>query len=409
MQRIQFDHFHGMEAGQYSFYRIPKMLFTAECFRSLSCEAKVLYGLMLDRMGLSIKNRWIDEEDRVYIVFTVEETAEFGKQALTVKPMEGAALSEQLKEAVSHIQGDITDREPEELLQGRVGASIPADPSVKNFSFAEVSGKVYYRENARMNPVELPAKTAERVLGMVKLRDTTQELIRCQMEDKSDVEVEALQKKLDMEYDSFTKKYGLISSNANRRAFSQDSGYCLLVALELVDENGNLERKADIFTKRTIRKAEPVTSVDTASEALAVSIGEKARVDIPFMAELCGKTEEEATRELTGVIFKNPVTEKWEAADEYLSGNVREKLRTAGYYAENHPEYAPNVEYLKKVQPKDRRFGDRGVAGRYMGGGCLYHTVHGGIIPDTGKLSWEKDCGKVCERNRAVVYFREEP
>ena len=177
-----------------------------------------------------------------------------------------------------------------------------------------------------MNLVELPAKTVERVLGMIKLRDITQELIRCQMEDESDAEVEALQKKLDTEYDRFTAKYGLISSNANRRAFSQDSSYCLLAALEVVDENGNLERKADIFTKRTIRKAEPVTSVDTASEALAVSIGEKARVDIPFMAELCGKTEEEATRELTGVIFKNPVTEKWEAADEYLSGNVREKL-----------------------------------------------------------------------------------
>ncbi len=302
--------------------------------------------------GYSVNSYFAAHPEMVLGKFAMEST-QFGKQALTVKPMEGTALSEQLKEAVSHIQGDITDREPEELLPDQAGASIPADPSVKNFSFAEVNGKVYYRENARMNPVEIPAKTTERVLGMVKLRDITQELIRCQMEDKSDAEVEALQKKLDTEYDSFTKKYGLISSNANRRAFSQDSSYCLLAALEVVDENGNLERKADIFTKRTIRKAEPVTSVDTASEALAVSIGEKARVDIPFMAELCGKTEEEATRELTGVIFKNPVTEKWEAADEYLSGNVREKLRTAEYYAESLPEYAPNVEYLKKVQPKD--------------------------------------------------------
>lgn len=302
--------------------------------------------------GYSVNSYFAAHPEMVLGKFAMEST-QFGKQALTVKPMEGVSLSEQLKEAVSHIQGDITDREPGELLPDQAGASIPADPSVKNFSFAEVNGKVYYRENARMNPVEIPAKTTERVLGMVKLRDITQELIRCQMEDKSDAEVEALQKKLDTEYDSFTKKYGLISSNANRRAFSQDSSYCLLAALEVVDENGNLERKADIFTKRTIRKAEPVTSVDTASEALAVSIGEKARVDIPFIAELCGKTEEEATRELTGVIFKNPVTEKWEAADEYLSGNVREKLRTAEYYAESLPEYAPNVEYLKKVQPKD--------------------------------------------------------
>ena len=302
--------------------------------------------------GYSVNSYFAAHPEMVLGKFAMEST-QFGKQALTVKPMEGTPLSEQLKEAVSHIQGDITDREPEELLPDQAGASIPADPSVKNFSFAEVDGKVYYRENARMNPVELPAKTTERVLGMVKLRDITQELIRCQMEDKGDSEVETLQKKLDTEYESFTKKYGLISSNANRRAFSQDSSYCLLAALEVVDENGNLERKADIFTKRTIRKAEPVTSVDTASEALAVSIGEKARVDVPFMAELCGKTEEEATRELTGVIFKNPVTEKWEAADEYLSGNVREKLRTAEHYAKKNPEYASNVEYLKKVQPKD--------------------------------------------------------
>lgn len=224
--------------------------------------------------GYSVNSYFAAHPEMVLGKFAMEST-QFGKQALTVKPMEGTALSEQLKEAVSHIQGDITDREPEELLPDQAGASIPADPSVKNFSFAEVNGKVYYRENARMNPVEIPAKTTERVLGMVKLRDITQELIRCQMEDKSDAEVEALQKKLDTEYDSFTKKYGLISSNANRRAFSQDSSYCLLAALEVVDENGNLERKADIFTKRTIRKAEPVTSVDTASEALAVSIGKK--------------------------------------------------------------------------------------------------------------------------------------
>lgn len=302
--------------------------------------------------GYSVNSYFAAHPEMVLGKFAMEST-QFGKQALTVKPMEGTALSEQLKEAVSHIQGDITDREPEELLPDQAGASIPADPSVKNFSFAEVNGKVYYRENSRMNLVELPAKTTERVLGMVKLRDITQELIRCQMEDGSDTEVEALQNKLNEQYDSFTKKYGLVSSNANRRAFSQDSSYCLLAALELVDENGNLERKADIFTKRTIRKAEPVTSVDTASEALAVSIGEKAGVDIPFMAGLCGKAEEEVIKELTGVIFKNPVTGKWEAADEYLSGNVREKLQVAKRYAENNPEYATNVTYLEKVQPKD--------------------------------------------------------
>ena len=302
--------------------------------------------------GYSVNSYFATHPEMVLGKFAMEST-QFGKQALTVKPISGAALSEQLKGAVRQIQGDITDREPEELLPDGADSSIPADPSVKNFSFADVDGKVYYRENSKMNLMELPAKTTERILGMVKIRDTTQELIRCQMEDKGDGEVGALQKKLGEQYENFTKKYGLISSNANRRAFSQDSSYCLLAALELVDEDGNLERKADIFTKRTIRKAELVTSVDTASEALAVSIGEKAKVDIPFMAALSGKTEEEVIKELAGVVFQNPVTEKWETADEYLSSNVREKLRAAGNYAENHPEYAPNVEYLKKVQPKD--------------------------------------------------------
>lgn len=231
--------------------------------------------------GYTINSYFVTHPEMVLGKFAMTST-QFGKQTLTVKPINGAALSEQLKGAVRQIQGDITDREPEELLPDVEDTSIPADPSVKNFSFADVDGKVYYRENSRMNLMELPAKTTERILGMVKIRDTTQELIRCQMEDKSDEEVGDLQKKLGEQYESFTKKYGLISSNANRRAFSQDSSYCLLAALELVDENGNLERKADIFTKRTIRKAEPVTSVDTASEALAVSIGEKARVDILY-------------------------------------------------------------------------------------------------------------------------------
>lgn len=199
----------------------------------------------------------------------------------------------------------------------------------------------------------LPAMTTERVLGMIELRDLTQELLQCQLEDGSDEKVHALQEKLNQTYDKFTGRYGLISSNANKRAFSQDSSYCLLSSLEILDEEGNLKRKADIFSKRTIRKPEAVTSVDTASEALAVSIGERAKVDIPFMAQLSGKTEEEVTEELAGVIFKNPVTESWETSDEYLSGNVREKLETARTFAKNHPEYAINVQALERVQPKD--------------------------------------------------------
>ncbi len=283
----------------------------------------------------------------------VMESTQYGKDMTTVKPIKGAVLTEQLKKAVSRIQGTITEMELEDSeLVGTV-VSIPADPSIKNFSFTNVDGKVYYRENSRMNLVELPAMTMERVLGMIELRNITQELLQSQLEGKSDAEIMLLQQKLNTEYDRFTARYGLISSTANRRAFSQDSSYCLLSSLELLDEEGNLKRKADIFTKRTIRRAVLVEHVDTASEALAVSIGERARVDIPFMMELSGKTEEEIIEGLSGVIFKNPLTDQWEAADEYLSGNVREKLRIAGKFAESHPEYQINVQYLKKVQPKD--------------------------------------------------------
>ena len=281
------------------------------------------------------------------------ESTQYGKQEVTVKPIEGMELAVQLKEAISHIQGEITENTLDDFELTETDRSIPADPAVRNFSFTNVDGKVYYRENSKMNPVELPALTAERVLGMIELRNVTQKLIQCQMEDGSDEEIALLQKKLNQQYDRFSSRYGLISSTANRRAFSQDSSYCLLASLEYLDEEGKLKRKADIFSKRTIRRAEPVTSVDTASEALAVSIGERAKVDLPFMAELSGKTEEQITEELAGAIFRNPLTDKWETSDEYLSGNVREKLGIAERFAENHPEYEGNVQYLKKVQPKD--------------------------------------------------------
>ena len=281
------------------------------------------------------------------------ESTQYGKQEVTVKPIEGMELAVQLKEAISHIQGEITENTLDDFELTETDRSIPADPAVRNFSFTNVDGKVYYRENSKMNPVELPALTAERVLVMIELRNVTQELIQCQMEDGSDEEIALLQKKLNQQYDRFSSRYGLISSTANRRAFSQDRSYCLLASLEYLDEEGKLKRKADIFSKRTIRRAEPVTSVDTASEALAVSIGERAKVDLPFMAELSGKTEEQITEELAGAIFRNPLTDKWETSDEYLSGNVREKLGIAERFAENHPEYEGNVQYLKKVQPKD--------------------------------------------------------
>lgn len=302
--------------------------------------------------GYSVNSYFAEHPEMVLGEFSTEST-QYGKQEVTVKPTEGASLSEQLKEAVRYIHGTITEVELEDSELDEADISIPADPSIKNFSFANVDGKVYYRENSRMNLMELPAMTTERVLGMIALRDLTQELLQCQMEDGSDAEVMMLQQKLNQSYDRFTARYGLISSTANKRAFSQDSSYCLLSSLELLDEEGNLKRKADIFTKRTIRKPEPVTSVDTASEALAVSIGERAKVDVPFMAELAGKTEDEVTEELAGVIFRNPLTDAWETSDEYLSGNVREKLVVAKQFAENHPEYEINAQALERVQPKD--------------------------------------------------------
>ena len=302
--------------------------------------------------GYSVNAYFAEHPEMVLGEFTTEST-QYGKQEVTVKPKEGVTLEEQLKEAIRNIHGTITELELSDTELEEDVVSIPADPDVKNFSFTVVNEEVYYRENSVMNRMELPAITAERVKGMVKIRDVTNELIQCQMEEESDEQITKLQEKLNEEYDTFTAKYGLISSNANKRAFSQDSSYCLLTSLEFLDDKGELKRKADIFTKRTIRRAETVTSVDTASEALAVSIGERAGVDLSYMAQLSGKTEAELTEELAGVIFKNPIGEKWEPSDEYLSGNVREKLQTAKQFAEDHPEYQVNVQYLEQVQPKD--------------------------------------------------------
>ena len=302
--------------------------------------------------GYSVNAYFAEHPEMVLGEFTTEST-QYGKQEVTVKPKEGITLEEQLKEAVQNIHGTITELELSDTELEEDVVSIPADPDVKNFSFTVVNEEVYYRENSVMNRMELPAMTAERVKGMVEIRDVTNELIQCQMEEGSDEQITKLQEKLNEEYDTFTAKYGLISSNANKRAFSQDSSYCLLTSLEFLDDKGELKRKADIFTKRTIRRAETVTSVDTASEALAVSIGERAGVDLSYMAQLSGKTEEELTEELAGVIFKNPIGEKWEPSDEYLSGNVREKLQIAKQFAEDHPEYQVNVQYLEQVQPKD--------------------------------------------------------
>lgn len=302
--------------------------------------------------GYSINQYFAQHPEMVLGEITTEST-QYGKQETTVRAIEGADLAQQLKEAVGNIHATITEPEISDDELDVQEEPIPADPSVKNFSFTKVDGQIYYRENSFMNKVELPAVTAERVLGMIALRETTRKLLDCQLHDGSDAEVQLLQNELKQQYTAFKAQYGLINSTANKRAFRQDSSYCLLASLEILDEEKNLKRLADIFTKRTIRKPEPVTSVDTPSEALALSIGEKAKVDVPFMVQLCGKPEQEITDELAGAIFRNPVTQQWETSDEYLSGNVREKLATAETFAANHAEYQINVDYLKRVQPKD--------------------------------------------------------
>ena len=265
-----------------------------------------------------------------------------------------------MNEAISNIHAEITDYEVDEELTEE-DHSIPADPEVRNFSYTVVDDKIYYRENSRMTPVECSATAENRIKGMIAIRNSVCSLIEMQTADYPDYEVEKEQQKLNALYDTFSKKYGLINSRANVSAFSQDSSFALLSALEVLDENGELERKADMFTKRTIKPHTPVTSVDTASEALAVSMGEKAYVDMEYMCSLTGKTEEEIYQELKGVIFLNPMygyggstEQKYLMADEYLSGNVREKLAWAKKSAEVYPEdYKINVEALEKVQPKD--------------------------------------------------------
>lgn len=278
----------------------------------------------------------------------------------TVVPYENADLAAQLDEAISNIHAEITAYENEEELEEE-DTSIPADPNVRNFSYTVVDDKIYYRENSRMTPVDCSATAENRIKGMIGIRDCVRNLLEIQTLDYPDWEVEKEQQHLNELYDTFSKKYGLINSRANVSAFSQDSSFSLISALEVLDEEGNLERKADMFTKRTIKTHTPVTSVDTASEALAVSMGEKARVDMEYMQQLTGKTEEEIYQDLKGVIFLNPMygygdsTEaKYLMADEYLSGNVREKLAWAKRSAEVYPEdYKINVEALEKVQPTD--------------------------------------------------------
>ena len=313
--------------------------------------------------GFAINQYFVDHPEMVLGELTAEST-QYGREELTVVPIEGAVLADQLAEAVQHIEGQYVEVEVEtpDVADAEVERkTLPADPDVKNFSYAVVDGEVYYRENSIMTQVELSDNAKARVTGMVELRQIVNQLIQEQLDDYPDEDIKATQAKLNTAYDVFTAKYGLLNDRKNGRLFEDDSSYYLLCSLENLDENKQLKSKADMFTKRTIRPERTVTSVDTPSEALAVSIGEHGRVDLPYMAELLGfpGDYERITTELQGVIFKDPSADAddpeagWQTADEYLSGNVRNKLRMAQLAAESHPEFKINVEALTKAQPKD--------------------------------------------------------
>ena len=313
--------------------------------------------------GFAINQYFVDHPEMILGELTTEST-QYGREELTVAPIEGAVLADQLAEAVQHIEGQYVEVEVEtpDVADAEVERkTLPADPDVKNFSYAVVDGEVYYRENSIMTQVELSDNAKARVTGMVELRQIVNQLIQEQLDDYPDEDIKATQAKLNTAYDVFTAKYGLLNDRKNGRLFEDDSSYYLLCSLENLDENKQLKSKADMFTKRTIRPERTVTSVDTPSEALAVSIGEHGRVDLPYMAKLLGSPGdyERITTELQGVIFKDPSADAdepeagWQTADEYLSGNVRNKLRMAQLAAESHPEFKINVEALTKAQPKD--------------------------------------------------------
>ena len=304
--------------------------------------------------GFAINRYFIDHPEMVLGRQTSEST-QYGRQDFTVAPIEGADLAEQLSGAIRNIRGTYAEAELPDLGEDEtIVETVPADPNVRNFSYTVVDGELYYRQNSIMTKPDFNATAKERAKGMVELRDCVQKLISEQMDGFiSDETIRQTQAELNTLYDGFTAKYGLINSRANALAFAEDSSYYLLCSLEELDEDKNLKRKADMFTRRTIRAHEAVTSVDTASEALALSISEKACVDMEYMSKLTGKSQDELINELNGVIFLDPVRGEWQTADEYLSGNVRQKLREAEQAAQDSPGYLPNVEALRQAQPRD--------------------------------------------------------
>ena len=364
--------------------RLPNTAFKENAGTEVTSD--ILFLKKRDRV-IDIEPEWVhlsENEDGICMntYFTEHPEMILGKMEMvlgpygmetTCMPDTSIPLSEQLAYAISYIEGRIDEIEIEELEEDLIREILPASPDVKNYSYTIIDERVYYREDSIMRPVEASEIIENRIKGMIQIRNCTQELINFQLNEHSDSAIQEKQEELNRLYDIFSKKYGLISSKANKRAFNQDSSYCLLCSLEKLDEEGNFLGKADMFHKRTIKKQEVITSADTASEALLVSLSEKAKIDLTYMSELTGKSEKDITKELCGVIFQNPVTGKWETADEYLSGNVREKLATAKTFAENHPEYTINVSYLENVQPKELdaseievRIGATWLDARYM-------------------------------------------
>ena len=313
-----------------------------------------------DKNGITMNKYFVDNPDMILGTMGTEPT-QYGRPDSTCKPYEGIELKTLLDEAKEKITGEITEYEIGDIEE-REETMLPADPSVKNFSYTIIDGKVYFRENSVMAEQDLPITTISRIKGMIELRDCVRDLIDLQTEDYPEENIKVAQAKLNRMYDSYVKKYGIINSRGNRLAFEADSSYYLLCSLEVMDSEGRFVRKADMFSKRTIKAYKEITSVDTANEALIVSLSEKASVDLEYMSKLTSKTQEELVKELDGIIYKLPMeNNKYVTSDEYLSGNIREKLKMAEASVGMHPEFATNIEALKKVMPKDLTANEIGI------------------------------------------------
>lgn len=313
-----------------------------------------------DKNGITMNKYFVDNPDMVLGTMQMEST-QFGRPDSTCKPYEGIELKNLLDEAKEKITGEITEYEIGDIEE-REETMLPADPSVKNFSYTIIDGKVYFRENSVMAEQDLPITTISRIKGMIELRDCVRDLIDLQTEDYPEENIKVAQAKLNRMYDNYVKKYGIINSRGNRLAFEADSSYYLLCSLEVMDSEGRFVRKADMFSKRTIKAYKEITSVDTANEALIVSLSEKASVDLEYMSKLTNKTQEELVKELDGIIYKLPMeNNKYVTSDEYLSGNIREKLKMAEASVGMHPEFATNIEALKQVMPKDLTANEIGI------------------------------------------------